>query len=184
MGFGGLRNCVGGGVGRIILKNVVSQGLRNVLHALGFERSKTTKSCSGPNPRKLSSVRFQEPKPRRHLEHAFYEEVLHHADSCKLAYADAAGSLKDVDRMIEQDNLYKAVEGINTTTTGNLYGKQSQKALEIYVTKLEGVAEAVVRDAVYECCADGAAEDTDDEFDDDCEPECFELGRHVCAKRL
>ena len=132
VGFGGANNAEGGDSGGLILKNVVYQGLRNVLYGLGLERAATSKFCSGPNPRKLTCVYYQLRGPSRRDQLFFYERVLEGIGNCQLAYGSATSDLALVDRMVVQDNLCKLVEVLMTTSTGNFYGKARDSSLETY----------------------------------------------------
>ena len=64
-GFGGKDNAPGGSVRGFVAKNIVFQGLRNVLHELGFARGRPETFVSGPNPCKLASVYWQCRSPAR-----------------------------------------------------------------------------------------------------------------------
>ena len=131
-GFGGRRNEEGRGCSGFVAKNVVYQGIRNVMHALGFSRGASTKFVSGPNPCKLASVYFQQESVSRGEQLVMYREISSGLDSIELSYAGVAGDLKGVDFMILQDNLCKLVEVLQTTTTGRFFGKARDKSLEVY----------------------------------------------------
>ena len=131
-GFGGRRNEQGGGMSGFVAKNVVYQGMRNVMHALGFARGASRMFVSGPNPCKLAAVYGQREFLSRAEQLAMYREISNGIESCKLSYGDASGDLKGVDFMVLQDNLCKTVEVLQTTTTGRCFGKARKKAVELY----------------------------------------------------
>ena len=131
-GFGGRRNEEGRGCSGFVAKNVVYQGIRNVMHALGFSRGASTMFVSGPNPCKLASVYFQQESVSRGEQMVLYREISRGIDSIELSYAGVAGDLKGVDFMILQDNLCKLVEVLQTTTTGRFFGKARERSLEVY----------------------------------------------------
>ena len=129
-GFGGKENEEGKAVRGFIAKNIVFQGLRNVLHVLGFRFGCTTVFVSGPNPVKLASVYHQCRHPRRGAQQGMYSDILDGIGSCALRYGSVVGHLRDVDSVTLQDNLCKAVEVLQTVTTGRLFGKGRLTALD------------------------------------------------------
>ncbi|CAK0808221.1 unnamed protein product [Prorocentrum cordatum] len=60
---------------------------------------------------------------------AMYAAVKIRLEDVRLRYGDAAACLADVDFMVPQDNSCKLVEVLQTSTTGNLYGKGRGSAL-------------------------------------------------------
>ena len=123
-GFGGAENNAEGNVKGFVAKNIVFQGLRNILQVWGLERSATNRFVSGPNPCKLVAVALQKPWCSRSEHQQFYEDVLSGLRGVKLKYhgGDWVG-LEGVDSMVLQDNLCKLVEVLQSTFTGRLFGK-------------------------------------------------------------
>ena len=71
-GFGGLRNEADGAVSGFRAKNIVYQGMRNVLQHLGFGRAATSMFMSGPNPCKMASLYLQTSSVSRSEHVAIY----------------------------------------------------------------------------------------------------------------
>ena len=107
-----------------VAKNIVFQGLRNILRVWGLEGPATNRFVSGPNPCKLVAVAVQKPWCSRSEHQQFYENVLSGLRVVKFKYhgGDWVG-LEGVDSMVLQDNLCKLVEVLQTTFTGRLFGK-------------------------------------------------------------
>jgi len=128
-GFGGAGNEPGGNVDGFVAKNVVFQGLRNILHHYGFEHGAPEAFVSGPNPCKLACVYWQTPSPSREQQIAMYSAVLEGVDDCVVTYGAVSRRLHSVDAVVLQDNLCKAVEVLQTVTTGRFFGKARQSSL-------------------------------------------------------
>lgn len=123
-GFGGAGNCEGGNVKGFVAKNIVYQGLRNILHECGQKRAQSERFVSGPNPCKLVTVALQKRSCSRSEHKQFYKDVLVGLRGVRVQYG--TGELCDfcgVDVMILQDNLCKLVEVLQTTFTGLFFGK-------------------------------------------------------------
>ena len=131
-GFGGRGNEQGDGMSGFVVKNFVYQGMRNVMHALGFARGASRMFFSGPNPCQLAAVYGQREFLTRGEQFAMYREISYGIESRTLSYGDASGDLKEVDFMVLQDNLCKTVEVFQTTTTGCCFGKARKEAVELY----------------------------------------------------
>ncbi|CAL1150500.1 unnamed protein product [Cladocopium goreaui] len=75
-GFGGAGNCEGGNVKGFVAKNIVYQGLRNILHECGQKRAQSERFVSGLNPCKLVTVALQKRSCSRSEHKQFYKDVL------------------------------------------------------------------------------------------------------------
>ena len=131
-GFGGAGNDEDGGVSGFIVKNIVFQGLHNVLHECGFTQSLTTSFASGPTQCKLASIWAQRPDAPRNVQVDMYSQILAGADTCALRYDNVVGTLGVLDTMVLQDNLCKFVEVLQTLSTGCFFGKAHAEALEMF----------------------------------------------------
>ncbi|CAK0859413.1 unnamed protein product [Prorocentrum cordatum] len=128
-GFGGAGNEPGGNVDGFVAKNVAFQGVRNILHHCGFEHGAPKAFVLGPNPCKLACVHWQTPSPSREQQVAMYSAVLEGVDDCVVAYGAVWRRLHSVDAVVLQDNLCKAVEVLQTVTTGRFFGKARKSSL-------------------------------------------------------
>ena len=109
-GVGGAGNCEDGNVKGFVAKNIVYQGLRNILHECGQKRAQSERFISGPNPCKLVTVALQKRSCSRSEHKQFYKDVLVGLRGVRVQYG--TGELCDfcgVDVMILQDNLCKLV---------------------------------------------------------------------------
>lgn len=114
-GYGGAQNLEGGNCKGFVAKNVVYQGLRNMLRALGFKHKNVSRFMSGPNPSKLASVYHQKHNPSRKEQQEMYDVICTGTSDCVLRYGPSQTDISGIDCMILQDNLCKVVEVLNTT---------------------------------------------------------------------
>ena len=123
-GYGGKGNDEHGNVKGFVAKNVVYQGLRNILHAWGTQRTATNRFVSGPNPCKLVVIGLQKRSCSRRDHKQFYKDVRAGLNEVQLQYGEGkVCGLQHVDNVVLQDNLCKLVEVLQTTFTGLFFGK-------------------------------------------------------------